>query len=246
MKSQIPFIAILAATISYGSLAQAQQKAAAGTAEPNTAAINRELQIQADAQLVSRLTYVLNATSEDAKSWSDAAAAAVTQAKIADVLWDWEPQSARADLLQAWATTAKIEEEKERSRYRNLSARTDARREVMLVARKRDQSLAKKWLDEMARDVASDKDGPARGSFDDRTTRSTVLLQMAMQIADSDPQNAATLAVESLQDGVSFGFQQVLLKLQEKNFDVAVQVFRAALARLRGLGSGDDVAGRRR
>jgi hypothetical protein len=44
------------------------------------------------------------------------------------------------------------------------------------------------------------------------------------------------MAMESLSDGVSFGFQEVLLRIQEQNFGLAQRVFRAALARLRTAG----------
>ena len=57
-----------------------------------------------------------------------------------------------------------------------------------------------------------------------------------MQVVEEDPNAAATLAIESLQDGVSFGFQQVLIKIQEKNVELSQRVFRAALARLRSAG----------
>ena len=99
--------------------------------------------------------------------------------------------------------------------------------------------LAEKWLDEMAREADEGRgDGP-RGAFDDRTGRSTVLLQMAIQAADSDPKAAAGLATESLRDGVSFGFQWALIKIQEKDFDLGRPVFRAALTRLRIAGVQD-------
>jgi hypothetical protein len=42
--------------------------------------------------------------------------------------------------------------------------------------------------------------------------------------------------IESLVDGVSFGIHDALVRLQEKNFELAQRVFRAALARLRSAG----------
>ena len=75
-----------------------------------------------------------------------------------------------------------------------------------------------------------------RGVFDDRTPRSTLLLQMALQIAHENPEAAAALVMESLQDGISFGFQQVLIKIQEKNVELSQRVFRAGLARLQTFG----------
>lgn len=186
-----------------------------------------------------RVYDVLRAVARESKHWKSASASASMQAQIADLLWDVEPDSSRVYLVQAWEMTTRIEEPRTQvSVYRNISPRTNSQREVISVARKRAPELAKKWLDEMAQERASEKDksNSPRGSFDDRTQRSTVLLQLAMSAVEDNPQNAAELAIESLQDGISFGLQHVLLKLQEKKFELAQQVFNAALNRLRTVG----------
>jgi hypothetical protein len=204
-----------------------------------TKRLEDDLQAQVRQQLFLRVTYALRATCEDARTWKDAVTAAKVQAMVADLLWESEPDSVRY-LIQAWETTGRVREnEKERSSYRNYSARNDVRRAVLLVARKRAPVLAKQWLEEMTKEATTEKETQSRGAFDDRTARSSVLLQMAFQIASDNPQAAAEMSIESLQDGVSFGFQEVLLKLQENNFDVAQTVFRAALARLRTFGLTD-------
>ncbi|HEX6283292.1 MAG TPA: hypothetical protein VFZ71_00395 [Pyrinomonadaceae bacterium] len=102
---------------------------------------------------------------------------------------------------------------------------------MLLVARKRAPELARKWLEQMAQEAEQAKS--ERGAFDDRTPRSTLLLQMALHIVDEDPNAAASLLIESLQDGISFGFQRVLIRIQEKNVELSHNVFRAALSRLR-------------
>jgi hypothetical protein len=186
-------------------------------------------------QQVTRILTVLSATADNAKSWTDATAASKVQAQVADVLWDADSEIARGYLVKAWETTAKVElPKRERSRFRNESPRTDARREVILVARKRAPELSKKWLLQMAEE--SEQDQRDRGAFDDRTARSTLLLQMALQIVQENPEAAASLATDSLQDGISFGFQQVLIRIQEKNVELSQKVFRAALSRLKTAG----------
>lgn len=194
-----------------------------------------ELQKGIREQQVTRILAVLRATADEAKNWTDAAAASKFQAQTAEVMWVADSETARGYLIRAWDRASSVEELKsERSRFRNESLRTEARREVLLVARKQAPELAKKWLQQMAQEV--EQASTDRGAFDDRTPRSTLLLQMALQIVQDDPEAAAALLVESLQDGISFGFQQVLIRIQEKNVELSQNVFRSALSRLKTAG----------
>jgi hypothetical protein len=204
-------------------------------AKSRPAAADQELQKRVREQQVTRILAVLSATANSAKNWNDAAAASKVQAQIADVIWDADAEIARGYLIRAWETTEKVEIPRtERSPFRNQSPRTNARREVILVARRRAPELSKKWLQQMAQE--SEQDQHDRGAFDDRTPRSTLLLQMALEIVNDDPEAAAALATDSLQDGISFGFQQVLIRIQEKKLELSQTVFRAALSRLRSVG----------
>jgi hypothetical protein len=197
-----------------------------------------ELRRRTREEQVTRILAVLRATADDAKNWTDAVSASKFQAQTADVMWVADSYSARGYLIKAWDRASTVEDPKsERSRFRNESLRTEARREVILVARKRAPDLAKKWLEQMAQEIEQAKRD--RGAFDDRTPRSTLLLQMALQIVEEDPDAAAALVIESLQDGVSFGFQQVLIRIQEKNIELSQKVFRAALSRLKTAGMVD-------
>lgn len=194
-----------------------------------------ELKKRIREQQVSRILAVLRATADEAKNWADAASASKFQAQAADVMWDADAEIARVYLIRGWERAGVVEELKsERSQFRNESRRTQARREVILVARKRAPELARKWLDQMAQEV--DQAQQDRGVFDDRTPRSSLLLQMALQIVQENPDAAASLLTESLQDGISFGFQQGLISLQEKNPLLAEKVFGAALSRLKTFG----------
>jgi len=204
-------------------------------AKSRPASVDEELQKRIREQQVTRILAVLSATADNAKNWTDAAAASKVQAQIADIIWDADSEIARSYLLKAWETTAKVEiPKRDPSPFRNQSPRIEARREVILVARKRAPDLSKKWLQQMAQE--SEKDQSDRGAFDDRTPRSTLLLQMALEVVQEDPETAAALVIDSLQDGISFGFQQVLIRIQEKNLELAQRVFRAALSRLRTAG----------
>lgn len=184
-----------------------------------------------------RVFAALRSVADGAREWKDPIAASKAQAQIADLMWDGDPESGRLYLVKAWETAARVADASQtKSQFRNSSQKTTARREVILVARKRANDLAKKWLAQLAEDAAADTSNSNRGVFDDRSPRSTVLLQLALQACDSNPEEAAALATESLNDGVSFGFHEVLLKIQEKDPALAQRVFRSALSRLQTAG----------
>jgi hypothetical protein len=188
-----------------------------------------------------RVRNVLAAVAEDAKGWADAATAAGVLADVADLSWEAAPESAAVYLEHAWAAAGRVEGgEKGDSAFRNVSPRLKARQRVLLVARVRAPEKAQKWMEELERESAVGQEGRPRGAFDDRTQRSTVLLRLAMSAALSgDLQAASQLAVQSLQDGISFGLQEVLVKIQGKDFEVAKGVFYAALSRLKARGFTD-------
>jgi hypothetical protein len=142
-------------------------------------------------------------------------------------------------LRAAWNAAARVEEPKrDRSTFVNPSLRNSVRREVLLVARKRAPELAALWLQEMVEESKSATE-QERGTFDDRSARSAVLLQMANELVEDNAQGAAELLIDSLHDGISFNFQTTLLRLQLKDPALAASVFRAALARLRAVGMSD-------
>lgn len=190
-------------------------------------------------ELLKKIIDVLNSTADEAKKWDDKGVAARTQAQIADLIWDVNQENAKNHLKAAWTAAAKVEEPKrDRSSVVNPSVRNAIRRDVLLVARKRAPELAKIWLDEMVEESKS-AEKKDRGTFDDRSARSAVLLQMANQLVADNPKAAAELLIESLRDGVSFNFQTTLIQIHLKDSALAETVFRAALARVRASGMSD-------
>ncbi len=193
--------------------------------------------------LNSRVLEVLRETAEDAKSWDDAKTSAEVQARISEMIWDVDPISAEFYLKTGWEKAKQVEESGAKDkRFINQSARVNAARAVLLVARKRKPELAQKWLDELT-DFAEEDFQKNRGTFDDRTARSSVLLQLALQAAKDNPEAAASLAVESLRDGISFGLQTVLIQIQAQNPELAQNVLRLALQRIekRGIESPNEI-----
>jgi hypothetical protein len=201
---------------------------------------SRDAEDAAKKVLQIRVIEVLRQTADESKRWDKKEIAATVQVRAADLIWEANADAARAILAQAWETAGKVEEtEREHSLYRNYSKRAEIRREVLLVAKRRDDELAKKWIEEMSREKEAEQDSNKRGVFDDRTARSAVLLQMALASAKDNPQAATDFAIQSLRDGISFGLQNVLIALQEQSFDLAELVFRAALDRLARAGTAD-------
>ena len=200
------------------------------------AMLSISFQTQLTTDLSKRVFEVLNSTADEARKWDDKATAARTQAQIADLIWETDRDNAITYLKAAWDAAAKVDDPKrERSTFVNPSRRNAVRREVLLIAYKRSPELAAKWLDEIVEESKS-AEKTERGTFDDRTGRSAVLLQMARELVADNPNGAADLLIDSLRDGVSFNFQGVLLAIQQKDQALAETVLRAALTRLRTAG----------
>lgn len=190
----------------------------------------------------TRIVEVMLSVGDEAAKWADASASSSVLAQIADAVWETDSAASRAILVRAWDAAARVSDaQAARSSFRNYLPGTVSRRAVIAIARRRAPELAERWLAQMAEDAkeAKGEAAPRRGAFDDRTGRSMVLLEMAMQEVANDPQAAAELASASLQDGVSYGLGEVLVKLQRRDPALAQTVFARALERLRAAGMSD-------
>jgi hypothetical protein len=188
----------------------------------------------------ARIVEVLHITATEAGTWENRASAAKIQAEVADLTWEFDPPNARGYLLQAWETAGKLKEESlSVSAFRNSSRRAETQRAVLLVARKRDQSLAEKWLADLAAETQKNHEENPADKPREWPARSSILLGMALSVVAENPQAAAELATASLQDGISFELQAVLLALQDQSFELAQGVFRAALTHIRLAGIQD-------
>jgi hypothetical protein len=108
--------------------------------------------------LPERAKLILGQLSQEAGQWKKKDVAAGLLAQIADLLWENEPASARDILVSAWEKARSVEDKKqERSAYRNYSKRVEVMRQVMLVAKRRDEGLAEKWIEEMADEKEEEK-----------------------------------------------------------------------------------------
>src|SRR5690242_8246750 len=96
-----------------------------------SASFSAHAQIQTQDTLLKRVFETLESTADEAKKWDDKAVAARTQARIADLIWEVNPDQAATYLKAAWATAAKVDEPKrDRSTFVNPSLRNAVRRDV--------------------------------------------------------------------------------------------------------------------
>lgn len=218
------------------------QVASPAKAKPNAGKSDGGTKAEAaDAAARARVFEVLREVADEAPRWKDDAAAASVQAQIADLTWARDAAWARAVLTRAWESARRApKSQAEHSPFRNSPPGAEAQREVIVAARRRAPELAERWLAQMAEDAKEAKDDKtSRGVFDDRTPRNAVLLQMAEEAVAGDPRAAADLAGASLQDGISFALQDVLVKLREKEPALAQALFERAVERLRVSGTSD-------
>lgn len=171
----------------------------------------------------------------DAVRWDDKRASVWALAQTADLVWADDPERSRNWLKSAWDLAAQVEVEEAGNSarvFRSNSARVRARASVLTVAQKHDPRFAESLLARLSEEKESSSPDPRRGIFDDRSTRSEQLLSLALSTVDSDSAAAVGLARLSLQDGVSFQLQTLLLALRQRDGAMADRLFDAALDQL--------------
>lgn len=171
----------------------------------------------------------------DALMWEDKRASACALAQAADLVWAENPERSRNWVERAWELAHQVASEEAGSttrRYRSNSPRAKARACVLEVAWKHDPQHAESLLSQLAEEGESSRSDSRRGVFDDRSTRSEHLLNLALAAVESDPAVASSLAQRSLDDGVSFQLQTLLLALRQRDRPAADRLFDATLDRL--------------
>lgn len=192
---------------------------------------NEEKQNQNDLKR-ARAVGLIEQTAQEAPLWQEPEAMVNALTESADLLWAENPK-APVWLTKAWDSIGKIEERENPEALRQIwhgSQRSRMRTIVLSVALKRDAQLADRFLRTLEQNESEAKS--ERGAFDDRSARSEQLLRLSSDAVDNNPALALTLAQASLQDGISFNLQTILLQLRLKNTTLADQLFDSALARL--------------
>lgn len=179
----------------------------------------------------------------DARNFSDQTLRARTQARIADVLWDADPDRARTMFRNAWeaADIADAEGQRRlREEVMQQSAKTggaavmmppNIRGEVLRRAARRDRALGEELLAKLKiekQQEAADATDRSRGDAMDTPQAITQRLNLARQLLDTDVERALQFADPALgiisRDGLDF-----LSYLRAKDAAAADQRYAAML-----------------
>ncbi len=234
LSSRLPSLFVILFLLSLASTVPAQETAARTVAQPQAAAPvakptpkNKGTSAAAKAKLDQQKALGLSllvSLSNDARNFSDQQLRARTLSKIADALWEADPEQGRALFRKAWDagevadqdTARKQDEERRRQRGDNPNGRValeggpDLRAEVLRLAARRDRALGEELLDKLKGEkerAASDASSPAPSLFD---TPAAVKqrLQLASQLLETDVERALQFADPALgtitMDGLDF------------------------------------------
>ncbi len=233
----IPFLLLLTPATPAQDTAQktvAPAQVAAPAAKP--AAKSKETTAATKARIEQQKALGLSllvALANDARNFSDQPLRARTLSRIADALWEADPEQGRALFRKAWdaaevadqETARKLNEERERQQGGNpngpvaLVAGPDLRAEVLRLAAKNDRALGEELLDKLkdarARET-TDATSPAPVNTFDTPAALRQRLQLANQLLDADVERALQFADPALgtitMEGLTF-----LSLLRDKN-----------------------------
>ncbi|MDX6528117.1 MAG: hypothetical protein QOH41_407 [Blastocatellia bacterium] len=208
-------------------------------ADPEAERILRERRSQAQSLLIS--------LAADAGSYNDQRLRARTQARIADVLWDADPERARTLFRKAWDAAEIVDQGDQRSVSIDMTrpnkggsipntGPTNVRSEVLRLAARRDRALGEEMLAklkvEKAREAteAADK---AKGDLFNTPDGVSQRLSLASQLLATDVDRALQFADPALvtitREGIDF-----LSYLREKNAAAADRRYGGTIAMAAG------------
>lgn len=189
---------------------------------------------------------LLVSLSNDARNFADQKLRARTLSRIADALWEPDPEQGRALFRKAWdaadvadqENTRRLNEDRKRQQTDNpggpvtLVGGPDLRAEVLRLAAKRDRALGEEFLDKLTegrKQEAADATAPTPGDAVDTPVAIRQRLQLANQLLDTDVERAIQFADPALgtvtMDGLNF-----LSFLRDKNPGAADQRYARILA----------------
>ena len=228
-----------AKTVPQPQAAMPAAKPAAKTKE--TAAAAKARAEQRKALGISLLVSLAN----DARNYQDQKLRARTLSRIADALWEPDPEQGRALFRKAWDaaevfdqdTARRQDEERQRQRRDDpngpvaFTAGPDLRSEVLRLAAKRDRALGEEFLDKLTDTRAREATDAAASapSLNDTPAAIRQRLHLADQLLDTDVERALQFADPALatitMDGLDF-----LSSLRAKNPVAADQRYARLLA----------------
>jgi hypothetical protein len=204
--------------------------------DPEAERILRERRENAQSLLIS--------LAADAGNYNDQKLRARTLARVADALWDVDPDRARSMFRKAWDAAEVIDDENRRQLQEEIkqqqakrgsaavAGRPNIRNEVLRLAARRDRKLGEELLAKLTvekKEEAENLAGKLRGSLDAPEAISQ-RLNLARQLLEFDVERALQFADPALisinRDAVDF-----LSFLREKDAAAADQRYAALLAR---------------
>ncbi|MGH3851451.1 MAG: hypothetical protein ACRDRT_17455, partial [Pseudonocardiaceae bacterium] len=185
----------------------------------------------------------------DAGRYNDQTLRARTQARIADVLWEADPERARSLFRKAWESAEIVDQEGQRKMQEDIkqqeakrgsvavSGPPNIRGEVLRLAARRDRPLGEEFLAKLKLEkeqVATGLNDKARTNAFDTPEGITQRLSLARQLLNTDDiERAIQFADPALgslsRDGVDF-----LSYLRDKDAPAADRRYAAMLARAAG------------
>lgn len=184
----------------------------------------------------------------DAGNYTDQRLRARTMARIADALWDADPERARAMFRKAWEAAEAVDQESRRvtldeirqqQAQRGSAAvanRGSIRNEVLRLAARRDRKLGEELLAKLTaekKEEATEAADKARSNLFETPEAITQRLNLARQLLESDVERSIQFADPALMTVTSDGVDY-LSYLREKDAVAADRRFAALLARAGG------------
>jgi hypothetical protein len=260
--SRLPSLLVILSLFLLAPAITAQDTASKTIAQPEVAAgpvatpaaKNKETSAAAKARIEKKKALgvsLLVSLANDARNYQDQKLRARTLSRIADALWEPDPEQGRALFRKAWDaadaadqdTARKLNEERQRQQANNpdgpiaLGGGPDLRSEVLRLAAKRDRALGEELLDklkEARKQEVTDTTTPAQTNALDTPSAIRKRLRLAGQLLESDVERSLQFADPALgtvtMEGVDF-----LSFLRDKNPVAADQRY----ARLLAIAEGD-------
>lgn len=178
-----------------------------------------------------QLDSMVEKTAENAVFWEDKKTAVEVLADAANLMWNETPTQSAKWLTKAWQLIGDVSDTKKDGKLKdffNRSEKSNLRSIVLRVAHEHDVKLFEYFLKNIPVDSLDEKSN--KGAFDDNSARSEQLLRLAQQVVDTNPALAFGLAQRSLDDGISFSFQNILTSLRIKDPVLANRLFDLALS----------------
>ena len=228
--------------------AAAQPTDARKPASVETAKAKSEKDLEAERVLRERRASaesILINLAADAARFNDQTLRARTQARIADVLWDADPEKARTLFRKAWDAAEAIDQENQRKlqeeiaqqKARNsgsaaVSGPPNIRGEVLRLAARRDRGLGEEFLGKMRtqtqQDATEAADRAKSNSFDAPEAASQ-RLQLARQLLDLGDVKTALQFADPVLVSINRDALDFLSYLREKDSDSADRRYAALL-----------------